>query len=54
MQNEELDGRSAEARLDELHIRIQSRLDELHSDFNNSLLTCARDAEKPRRRGKIE
>jgi hypothetical protein len=33
MQNEEFDGRSAEARLGELHVRIQSRLDELHSDF---------------------
>ena len=33
MQKEESDGRSAEARLDELHTRIQSRLDERHADF---------------------
>jgi hypothetical protein len=33
MQNEEFDDRSAEARPDQLHARIQSRLDELHVDF---------------------
>lgn len=33
MQNEEFDGRSTEARLDECDSRIQFKLDELHADF---------------------
>jgi len=33
MQDEKSEGHSADARLDVLHDRIQSRLDELHNDF---------------------